>query len=92
MERRGSRRFPLALRVEVVRAGGSSMSLTLDSRDISATGVFLMGTIPSEIGSRMEYIITLPNGHRLRCLGRLVRNDEEYKGFAMTLERHEFIN
>ena len=49
-----------------------------------------------EIGQPIEYMISLPTskdigGVRLRCLGKVVRHDDDNSAVAVTLERYEFV-
>jgi hypothetical protein len=49
-----------------------------------------------EIGQPIEYMISLPTGGntgevRLRCMGKVVRHDEDQNAVAVTLERYEFV-
>jgi hypothetical protein len=68
-----------------------------ETRNVSSGGVlFAAEQIPVEIGQSIEYLIGLPTGSRigeirLRCVGKVVRCDEERQTMAATLERYEFV-
>ena len=63
---------------------------------MSSCGVLFSTPKSMEIGAPIEYMITLPKipsagvDVRLRCMGTVVRRDED-ANFAATLERYEFI-
>lgn len=96
-EQRKSRRFELKLPVELVRSGSRQMSHVGETRNVSSGGVLLTDpTEPMEIGQPIEYMISLPTGKnvgevRLRCMGKVVRHDEDQSAVAVTLERYEFV-
>ncbi len=64
---------------------------------MSSGGVLLNDPVePMEIGQPIEYMITLPTGKahvelRLRCMGKVVRVDDDSDSVAVTLERYEFV-
>ena len=96
-EQRKSRRFELKLPIELVRSGSRQITHIGETRNVSSGGV-LLGEPPEalEIGQPIEYMITLPTGAnggevRLRCMGKVVRLDENLNTFAITLERYEFV-
>lgn len=97
MEQRRSRRYDLKLPVELVRAGGLRTSASGETCNVSSGGVlFSEPGVPVEIGQPVEYLIDLPTGHRLgeirlRCMGTVVRHDEDRQTVAATLERYEFV-
>ena len=96
-EQRKSRRFELKLPVELIRSGSRQMSHVGETRNVSSGGVLLNDPAePMEIGQPIEYMISLPTGRsigevRLRCMGKVVRHDEELNAVAVTLERYEFV-
>ncbi len=97
MDQRRARRYEIRLPVEVVRAGGRRLSASGETWNVSSGGVlFTHHSAPVEIGQPVEYLIDLPTGRhfggvRLRCLGTIVRRDENSQTLAATLERYEFI-
>ena len=96
-EQRRSKRFELKLPVELVRAGSRRLFHKSETCNVSSGGVLLNGLAePIEIGQPIEYLISLPTGKnigevRLRCMGTVVRRDEERQTLAATLERYEFV-
>lgn len=96
-EQRKSRRFELKLPVELIRSGSRQISQVGETRNVSSGGVLLSDPAePMEIGQPIEYMISLPTGKgigevRLRCMGKVVRHDEEQNAVAVTLERYEFV-
>lgn len=97
MDQRKSRRFDLKLPVELTRAGMRHVSVPGETRNVSSGGVlFTNPDVPLEIGQPVEYYISLPTSKafdavRIRCMGKVVRHDEEIQSFAATLERYEFV-
>lgn len=63
---------------------------------MSSSGVLFTSGAPVTVGESIEYLITFPRVPgskaevRLRCAGKVLRNDPE-ETFAATLERYEFI-
>lgn len=97
MDQRRSRRYDLKLPVELVRAGGMRVSVPGETCNVSSGGVlFSEPSVPMEVGQPVEYMIDLPTGSqfgavRLRCMGTVVRHDEDRQFVAATLERYEFV-
>jgi len=103
MEQRRNQRFELKLPIELIRAGSSAIPQVGETKNMSSSGVLFTadGRLPE--GLPIEYLVTLPStgahpGLRLRCMGKVVRNEErpaELAKFpysvAVTLERHEFV-
>ncbi len=63
---------------------------------MSSSGVLFHSDDPVEVGEPIEYLITFPKAPgsraevRLRCVGKVLRDDPE-STFAATLERYEFV-
>jgi hypothetical protein len=75
-----------------MRAGSRRLSQLGETLNLSSGGVLFSGSETSmEVGQPVEYLISLPNGGRLRCVGKIVRRDPARKAFAATLERYEFL-
>lgn len=80
-----------------MRAGSRRISHIGETKNVSSGGVlFTHAGVPIEIGQSIEYLISLPTGGRigdvrLRCMGKVVRRDEERQSVAATLERYEFM-
>jgi len=94
-EQRKSKRFELRLPLELVRNGVERVSQMCETKNVSSSGVLFRTSMPVELGSPIEYLITLPGGRygaevRIRCVGKIIRhaNDAE---MAATLERYEFV-
>ncbi|HBY62112.1 MAG TPA: hypothetical protein DEH78_20010 [Solibacterales bacterium] len=96
-EQRKSRRYELKLPVELVKAGSRRVSGLGETQNVSSGGVLFTSEAPVEIGAPIEYFISLPSGMgrvgdvRLRCLGKVLRREEERSTIAATLERYEFV-
>jgi hypothetical protein len=95
IEQRKNQRFELRLPFEIVR-GEASAKAAGETKNVSSSGVLFTSESPVEVGEPIEYLITFPkvpgskSEVRLRCVGKVLRNDPEAT-FAATLERYEFI-
>lgn len=64
---------------------------------MSSSGVLFTSKEKLPIGDPIEYLITFPKTPgsrsevRLRCVGKVLREQTEDSAFAATLERYEFI-
>jgi len=64
---------------------------------MSSAGVLFTSSTPVPVGEPIEYFITFPKAPgartevRLRCVGKVVREDVDMAEFAATLERYEFL-
>ena len=99
-DRRSARRFLLRLPVRLqLPAGGEVLA---ETRDVSHSGIcFHASSIPAHVGSRIEFIMTLPsevtlNGSmRVRCGARVVRVEKaltsEDVAIAVVIHRYEFL-
>lgn len=96
-EQRKSKRFELKLPVELVRTGSKPIAGLGETRNLSSGGVLFVSEAHVEVGSPIEYIISLPSGSgrlgeiRLRCMGKVLRHEEGQRAMAVTLERYEFV-
>jgi len=93
-EQRKSKRFELRLPIELIRAGSRKISHVGETKNLSSGGVLLADPQERlELGQPIEYMISLPTGGgvRLRCVGTVLRRDENRKTLAATLERYEFV-
>ena len=94
-EQRKHQRFTLRLPFQIV---GSSKKVTVsgETKNVSSSGVLFSSPTPIAVGEAIEYLITFPKAPgsrsevRLRCVGKVLREDEE-SAFAATLERYEFV-
>ena len=94
-EQRKNQRFQLRLPFEIV--SGSSSRVSGETRNMSSAGVLFTSSAPVPVGEPIEYLITFPKAPgartevRLRCVGKVVREDPDTAAFAATLERYEFL-
>ena len=95
-EQRKNQRFTLRLPLQVV-GSGASVKASGETRNMSSSGVLFTSKERIAVGDAIEYLITFPkppgsrNEVRLRCVGKVLREEEESSAFAATLERYEFI-
>ena len=74
----------------------SNLMTSGETRNMSSSGVSFTSGVRLPLGEPIEYMITFPKPPgvrqevRLRCVGKVVREDSE-SGFAATLERYEFV-
>jgi len=101
-EARTGKRFPLHLPIKIHQAevGGEAKGVT---GDLSAAGVYIRADASLDVGSPVEFEITLPpdvtggtENVRIQCKGRVVRTDEsgkgdEGRGVACVIDSYEFI-
>jgi hypothetical protein len=104
MEQRRTRRFKLHLPLAITRAGAERVTLPGFTKNISSSGVLFTSEREPDLGSPIEYIITLNHDGsqavNLRCVGKVLRSEliqealEEHPPayqIAATLERYEFV-
>ncbi|HET9406089.1 MAG TPA: PilZ domain-containing protein [Candidatus Sulfotelmatobacter sp.] len=101
-EARTGKRFPLHLPIKIHQGevSGESKGMT---GDLSAAGVYIRADASLEVGSPVEFEITLPpemtggqENVTIQCKGRVVRTDEtgkgsEGRGVACVIDTYEFI-
>jgi hypothetical protein len=93
-EQRKHQRFNLRLPFQIV-GSGKLVRTTGETKNVSSSGVLFTSKAPVAVGDPIEYVITFPKATgarsevRLRCVGKVLREDEEL-AFAATLERYEF--
>ena len=96
-EQRKNQRFQLRLPLEIVGAGQQGQRTNGETRNMSSAGVLFTSSAPVPVGEPIEYLITIPKAPgarsevRLRCVGKVVREDLDAAAFAATLERYEFV-
>jgi hypothetical protein len=83
-EARTGKRFPLELPIRIHGKDGDDKGTTVD---MSGAGVYIMANVDLNVGSPIEFDITLPAGVlgtpgdvEVRCSGRVVRKDAETAG------------
>jgi hypothetical protein len=101
--RRTGKRFPLELPITIVQKGkGKSAGTTAN---VSAAGVFIESQATIEVGSPIEFDITLPgkvvgtdHDVQIHCKGRVVRSEEKDKkknsrkrGVACVIDQYKFV-
>jgi len=103
IERRASRRFNMALPLTVKSSGpNGTVEKRGQTRDVSFRGLYFLIDTLYEIGSEIEFILTLPKEITLagdvhiRCFGQVVRvedspGDNGRRGVAAKIERYEFL-
>ena len=95
IEQRKNQRFDLRLPFEIL--GAKTRRPKGETRNVSSCGVLFTAPVSVHVGDPIEYAITLPKAPgtrqdvRLRCVGKVVRNDQPATAFAATLERYEFV-
>ncbi len=104
-EARTGKRFPLHLPIKIHAEDSSSDASGITS-NLSAAGVYIRAEAALEIGSPVEFEITLPpevtGGKQdvtIHCHGRVVRTDEptagtpqaESRGVACVIDSYEFV-
>src|SRR5579872_6156287 len=101
-EARTGKRFPLELPIKLhsEKAGGDAKGVT---GNLSAAGVYIRADASMDIGSPVEFEITLPpemtggqENVTIQCKGRVVRADEtgeggEGRGVACVIDSYEFV-
>jgi PilZ domain len=100
-ERRTAQRFRIKLPMVVRWTSGTAVGEAhTESRDVSSRGVYFY--LPKEVksGSAVEIVLTLPHEItlagpvRVRCLGRIQRNEAQKPdqlGLVAAIERYEFL-
>jgi hypothetical protein len=101
-EARTGKRFPLELPIKIHKES-SSGEAEGTTGNLSAAGVYIRADASLEIGSPVEFEITLPpdvTGGRenvvIQCKGRVVRTDPtgasaDGKGVACVIDSYEFV-
>ena len=90
--------LPVALKIEEINGNEK----TVQTRNVSSSGVYFEFASPLDVGTALEFILTLPeqitkgNAVRIKCVGKVVRVDQGKTepgslGVAATIERYEFL-
>ncbi len=99
-ERRVARRFTMSLPLRVLPREPRSSELRAQTRDVSYQGLYFLAEEPFEVGSEIEFVITLPHQVAqsgdvdIRCRGQIVRVESISNGrlgVAAKIERYEFL-
>jgi hypothetical protein len=104
-EARTGKRFPLHLPIKIHREDTAADTSGMTG-NLSAAGVYIRSDAALEVGSPVEFEITLPpevTGGKdnvvIQCRGRVVRTDEpngsagsgENRGVACVIDSYEFV-
>ena len=101
-DKRRARRFPMTLPVAIRVEEIADFESTVRTRNVSSSGVYFEFASPIEIGTPLEFILTLPeqitkgSAVKIKCVGKVVRVDRnkadaDSLGVAATIERYEFL-
>lgn len=99
-DRREARRFTMTLPMRVLPREAKGSELVAQTRDVSYRGLYFLASAPFDIGSEIEFVITLPQqvtqsgDVHIRCQGQIVRvepTDNGRMGIAAKIERYEFL-
>jgi hypothetical protein len=104
-EARTGKRFPLHLPIKIHKEDTAGITSGMTG-DLSAAGVYIRADAALEVGSPVEFEITLPpevtGGQEdvvIQCRGRVVRTDEpngsggagDNRGVACVIDSYEFV-
>jgi len=100
VERRAARRFSMMLPLKVrFAAQNGVIEKPAETRDVSFRGLYFTIEASVEMGSSIEFVLTLPQQITLagdvhiRCYGRVLRVEahNSHSGVAARIERYEFL-
>ena len=100
-ERREARRFTMTLPMRVLSREANGPELIANTRDVSYRGLYFLTEAKFEIGSTIEFVITLPEqitqsgDVNIRCQGQIVRVEPTQNGrmgIAAKIDRYEFLH
>jgi len=99
-ERREARRFTMSLPLRVLRGEKQKHELSARTRDVSYRGLYFLADSGFEVGSEIDFVITLPqqvtqsSDVNIRCTGEIVRvepTENGSVGIAARISRYEFM-
>ena len=99
-DRREARRFTMSLPMRVLPREPKGYELDAHTRDVSYRGLYFLAEANFDIGSEIEFVITLPQqvtqsgDVNIRCLGQVVRiepTENGRVGIAAKIARYEFM-
>ena len=99
-DRREARRFNMTLPLRVLAHEPHGPVLSARTRDVSYRGLYFLAESNFDLGSEIEFVITLPqqvtqsSDVNIRCLGQIVRVEPTAngcKGIAAKIDRYEFM-
>ena len=99
-ERREARRFNMSLPLRVIPRDSKGRELDTYTRDLSYRGLYFLAEADFEVGSEIDFVITLPQqvtqsgDVNIRCQGKIVRvetTEQGRVGIAAKIARYEFM-
>ena len=99
-DRREARRFTMSLPMRVLPRESKGHELDAHTRDVSYRGLYFLADANFDIGTEIEFVITLPQqvtqsgDVNIRCLGEVVRiepTENGRVGIAAKIARYEFV-
>jgi len=99
-ERREARRFTMSLPLRVFPMEAKGHELNAETRDVSYRGLYFLAEEGFEVGSEIDFVITLPQqvtqsgDVHIRCQGKIVRvepSENGRMGIAAKIARYEFM-
>jgi hypothetical protein len=99
-DRREARRFTMSLPMRVLPREAKGHELDAQTRDVSYRGLYFLADANFDVGSEIEFVITLPQqvtqsgDVSIRCLGEVVRiepTENGKVGIAAKIARYEFM-
>ena len=99
-ERREARRFTMSLPMRVFPRESRGRELDAHTRDVSYRGLYFLADSKFDVGSEIEFVITLPqqvtqsSDVNIRCTGEIVRIEPVENGrvgIAAKIARYEFM-
>ena len=99
-ERREARRFTMTLPLRVFPRESRGTELKAQTRDVSYRGLYFLVEAKFDLGSSIEFVITLPEqvtqsgDVNIRCQGTIVRveaSENGRVGIAARIARYEFL-
>jgi len=99
-DRREARRFTMSLPMRVLPREAKGHEFDALTRDVSYRGLYFLADANFDVGSEIEFVITLPQqvtqsgDVNIRCLGQVVRiepTENGRVGIAAKIARYEFV-
>jgi len=99
-ERREARRFTMSLPLRVLPGEAQKHELNARTRDVSYRGLYFLAEAGFEVGSEIDFVITLPEQMtqsgdvNIRCQGQIIRvepTENGRMGIAAKIARYEFM-
>jgi hypothetical protein len=99
-DRREARRFTMTLPMRVLPREAKGSELSVHTRDVSYRGLYFLSDAKFDIGTEIEFVITLPEqvtqsgDVNIRCQGQIVRVEPTGNGcmgIAAKIDRYEFL-